>query len=137
MNILLSLSELQDYVARSFRQDITLKSVNERTIYVGTIINLPFISKNVGVNISILKVAGRDITLSYNNGLGVDLIIKGVLKFVKNTFPEYGQVVEERDGNTILLHLANIRQLEKPLEYVDLQDVRFTAEGVQLDVGLK
>lgn len=136
MVILLSFSELQDYIAKQFKQNIDIRCVNEKTISVGTMIKMPLIIKQININLSIEEVEGHDITMSYSGGLGIDLIMKGALKFINGMSPEYGDVIEDKTANYFTIHLGKIKQLEKAFDYVGLKQVRFDESEVIVDVSL-
>ena len=136
MVILLSFSELQDYIAKQFKQNVDIRCVNEKTIYVGTTIKMPFFIKQITINLSVEEVVGHDITMSYSSGLGIDLIMKGALKFINGMSPEYGDVVEDKTANFFTIHLRKIKQFEKAFDYVALKQVRFDEYRVIIDVYL-
>ena len=136
MIIQLPFSELQDYISKQFKQNVDFHCVNEKTISIGTVVRMPFITKHMNLNLSVERVEGQNITLSYSNGIGIDLMVKGTLKFINSMFPEYGEIVEDRTANSFIVHLGKVKQLESVFEHVRLRDVRFEGQGLLLDASL-
>ena len=135
MIITISFSELQEYVASHYGQKVSFHCVNENTLFVSTVI--PFISREIGLNITVLDIKGQDILLSYSKGIGINLLVKGALSFINNMFPEYGDIVEEGQLNNLTVHLKRIKELEQPLELVDLEVLSFCDDGINMQVSLK
>ena len=136
MVILISFSELQDYILKQFKHSIDICCVDEKTISIGTMIKMPFFVKQINLCLSVEKIDGYDITMSYSSGLGIDLIMKGVLKFINGMSPEYGDIVEDKTANYFTIHLKKIKQLEKTFDYVELKHIHFEESGVVIDVSL-
>lgn len=110
--------------------------MNEKTISVGTTIKMPFFIKQITINLSVEEVEGHDIMMSYSGGFGIDLVMKGALKFINGMSPEYGDVVDDKTANSFTIHLGKIKQLEKAFDYVELKQVRFDESEVIVDVSL-
>jgi hypothetical protein len=60
--------------------------------------------------------------LTYEACMGIDLIIKGVLTWFKDSFDGQADVLSD---NKIPVHLDKIPQLEKVLKQIVLQDINF------------
>ena len=129
--------ELQEYIAGHFNQDVKFCAVSDTTITVSTFMKVACFSKEVSMNFSVLHINGQDITFSYDNGLGRNLIVKAALGIVKNTTAEYGKIVDSGPANTLTFHLGKVKQLEKALEYVEIKGLRFGNNCIILDVMLR
>ena len=136
MQIKLSFKELQGYIAQHYKRDVILGYVDEKTVSVTTQVKVMIFKKSVGLNLSVIRVEGSDITISYGSGLGKDIIVMGVLTFLKKALPRYQEVVDN-DANTITIHLDKIKNIEKLLESVTIDRIRFDSEGIVLDATLR
>lgn len=137
MNIQLSFDELQDFIARHFNKNVKISAVDDTTIVVNTSVKVAFLTKDVSMNISVLDINGTDVILSYNNGLGVDFIVKSALYFAQNFKPQYGELVNSGASNTLTIHMGKVKQLEKVFEHLALQKLRFMNDRISLDAILK
>ncbi|MBE6253929.1 MAG: hypothetical protein E7105_00190 [Prevotella sp.] len=134
MQIRISYKELINYISSHYGKVIAIKYVNSDTITIGSTVNMVFFSKEVGVTVSLDKIEGEDLYLSYNNGMGVDMILKGALKFVKMS--SYGGIVEERTGNALVVHMGHVDQIKKIFENMSLDKISFSNDGVILLASL-
>ena len=133
MNIQLPYNELSGFVRDRFNQDLVMACVDERTISVGKEIRVAMLRKLVSVNLTVKQVSDNDVTLVYNGGMGLDLLVKAALKYFKE---KMGGLVEEREGNTLVVHLQKIDQLKDALKAVSLRGLAFdkTNANVQLQM---
>ena len=133
MNIQIPYNELSGFVRDRFNQDLVMACVDERTISVGKEIRVAMLRKLVSVNLTVKQVSDNDVTLVYNGGMGLDLLVKAALKYFKE---KMGGFVEEREGNTLVVHLQKIDQLKDALKTVSLRGLVFdkTNANVQLQM---
>lgn len=133
MNIQIPYNELSGFVRDRFNQDLVMACVDERTISVGKEIRVAMLRKLVSVNLTVKQVSDNDVTLVYNGGMGLDLLVKAALKYFKE---KMGGLVKEREGNTLVVHLQKIDQLKDALKAVSLRGLAFdkTNANVQLQM---
>ena len=139
MNIKLLYSELQSLVKSKTGRDIALSAIDERTVKAEAKVSVkvPFlgeIEKGIGVNVSVEKIEGNDVHLKYEDGMGTDMIIGGLLSFLSST-PTM-TMVEKTQGNSIVVHLAEIKEARKVLEVVQLKDLSFDDTSVRVECKL-
>ena len=128
MRLQVPYSVVTDFVRERYQQEVTLRYVNESTVAVGKEVRM-IISKNVSVNISVIQITGSDVTLGYEAGMGIDLIIKGVLTWFKDSFDGQADVLSD---NKIQVHLDKIPQLEKVLKQIVLQGINFEEQYINV-----
>lgn len=121
-------SVVANFVRERYQQEVTLRYVNESTVAVSKEVKM-IISKNVTVNISVLQITGSDVTLGYEAGMGIDLIIKGVLTWFKDSFDGQADVLSD---NKILVHLDKIPQMKKVLKQIVLQGINFEEQYINV-----
>ena len=128
MRLQVPYSVVTDFVRERYQQEVTLRYVNESTVAVSKEVKM-IISKNVAVNISVLQITGSDVTLGYEAGMGIDLIIKGVLTWFKDSFDGQADVLSD---NKILVHLDKIPQMKKVLKQIVLQGINFEEQYINV-----
>lgn len=99
-------------------------------------LKLAVIPLSVTVNLKVGNVSNDEIALSYGGKYGVDLIITGVLTFIKNKLSEYTDAVVYNDDKTITVRLSKIGKLESALKYLSLNDIRFNESAVIIEANL-
>jgi len=128
MRLQVPYSVVTDFVRERYHQEVTLRYVNESTVAVSKEVKM-IISKNVAVNISVLQITGNDIMLTYEACMGIDLIIKGVLTWFKDSFDDQTDVLSD---NKIQVHLDKIPQLENVLKQIVLQGINFEEQYINV-----
>ncbi len=128
MRLQVPYSVVTDFVRERYQQEVTLRYVNESTVAVGKEVRM-IISKNVSVNISVIQITGSDVTLGYEACMGIDLIIKGVLTWFKDSFDDQADVLSD---NKIQVHLDKIPQLENVLKQIVLQGINFEEQYINV-----
>ena len=136
MNIVLDYQEIQSLVKSKTGREIILSAIDEQTVKAEAKVSVkvPFlgeIKKNIGVNVSVEKIEGNDVLLKYEGGMGTDMIIGGLLSFLSST-PAM-KMVEKTQGNGIVVHLAEIKEVQKVLEMVELTNIVFLEKGVTVE----
>ncbi|MBR2773046.1 MAG: hypothetical protein IKD78_13750 [Bacteroidales bacterium] len=134
MNIQIPYNELSGFVRDRFNQNLVMNFVDEKTISIGKEIRVAMLSKLVSVNLTVKQVSGNDVTLVYNGGMGLDLLVKATLKYFKE---KMGGLVEELDGNTLVVHLQKIEQLKDALKTVALGGLSFDKTNANVQVQMR
>jgi len=134
MNIQIPYREIEDYVERKYRQSVRLTNVNNNTFCVSRDMKVLFATKTVSINLSVIQVVGSDITLSYQAGFGIELLVKGALVWFKE---QMTGVVEESGNNQLVVHLAEIQQLKKTFSVIYVQDVNFSQKDINIQLFLR
>lgn len=134
MNIQIPYNELSGFVRDRFNQNLVMNFVDEKTISIGKEIRVAMLSKLVSVNLTVKQVSGNDVTLVYNGGMGLDLLVKAALKYFKE---KMGGLVEELDGNTLVVHLQKIEQLKDALKTVELGGLSFDKTNANVQVQMR
>ena len=139
MDITIRFQEIQSLVKSKTGREIGLSAIDERTVKVEAKVSVkvPFlgeIEKSIGVNVSVEKIEGNDVHLKYDGSMGTDMIIGGVLSFLSSTTAM--KMVENTQGNGIVVHLAEIKEARKVLEVVQLKDLSFDDTSVRVECKL-
>jgi hypothetical protein len=136
MVVRLSYIEVKHYILSHFNKDIEIRRVSDNTVSVGTTLKVAFISQPVGLNVTVDDIRGEDVFLSHNNGFGIDLMLRGFMKFILSVKSELGDAIEVGSSNTIILHLGRIKQLEKVFESVEIKSISFAPNDIVVNALL-
>ena len=140
MQVKFEYSEIQSLVKSKTGREIGLSAIDERTVKAEAKVSVkvPFlgkIEKSVGVNVSVEKIEGNDVHLKYDGGMGTDMIIGGLLTFLSSS-PAM-KMVEKTQGNGIVVHLDEIEEARKVLDVVELTDIVFMNDAMDIEVKFK
>lgn len=133
MRLQLSYGELQTYLQTHHQQPMTFSFVDEKTVTIGKELDMRLFKKKVSVRVRVDQLVGTDLYLTYSAGLGLELMVKGAVKFFHE---QIEGLVEESDGNTLIVHLAHIEQAKELFKKVKLQAVSFNPEGPHIQFTL-
>ena len=136
MNITISFNEIKDIVAKKTngKIDIDFAYVDYRTMKVSCK-PMPFLP-TVNVDFMVAKADNSQIVLSYMANNAVDMIIKGLSKYLENQIPK--EVVEfDMSVQCICINLDKIEQLQKTLEIIELKQISFERENINVELNLK
>ena len=136
MNITIRFQEIQSLVKSKTGREIVLSAIDEQTVKAEAKVSVkvPFlgeIKKSIGVNVSVEKIEGNNVHLKYEGGMGTDMIIGGLLTFLSST-PAM-KMVEKTQGNGIIVHLNEIKEAQKVLEMVELTDIVFQDNAMNVE----
>ena len=136
MQVKFEYSEIQSLVKSKTGREIGLSAIDEQTVKAEAKVSVkvPFlgeIEKSIGVNVSVEKIEGNDVHLQYEGGMGTDMIIGGLLSFLSSTAAM--KMVEKTQGNSIVVHLNEIKEAQKVLEMVKLVAISFHDSGICIE----
>ena len=137
MRVSISFDELRNLIAEHYKRDVMLSYINEREIHISTSVNAIFITKTVGINVSLLELRDEDVRISYSGGLGTGIIIKGIMMYLHRKVPAYNQMIEKLGANTLVVHIDKVKQLEKVLEYLKLDNILFEKDSVVINTSFR
>ena len=136
MKIVLDYQEIQSLIKSKTGREIVLSAIDEQTVKAEAKVSVkvPFlgeIKKSIGVNVSVEKIEGNNVHLKYEGGMGTDMIIGGLLTFLSST-PAM-KMVEKTQGNGIVVHLNEIKEAQKVLEIIELTDIVFQDNAMNVE----
>ena len=133
------ITEAVELIKQKSGKTVMLKVVNDNTITIGYEINVKVpiignVSKNVNVNVTFDKVDKEDVYLHYAIGMpGGDTIVSSLLSLFANDI----RIVEKCNNNGLVLHLREIEQARKGLEYVEIKSVSFSTDSILVVFKMK
>ena len=140
MQVKFEYSEIQSLIKAKTGREIGLSVIDERTVKAEAKVSVkvPFlgeIEKSIGVNVSVEKIEGNDVHLKYDGGMGTDMIIGGLLTFLSSS-PAL-KLMLKTQGNGIVVHLDEVEEARKVLDLVELTDIAFNDNAVDIEGKLK
>ena len=136
MKLTISYSELQDYVASHFHITVNLGYVDGATGSVSVPIKVLGFTKSVSINITVTKIEGTDLFLSYDGKMGIDLLVSPAISYAKKLVPGKADWVELMPGNILKLRLGDIGQMKKVFEKLKLNNIFFEQGNIVVDASL-
>ena len=136
MKLTISYSELQDYVASHFHKTVNLGYVDGATVSVSVPIKVLGFTKSVSINITVTKIEGTDLFLSYGGKMGIDMLVSPAISYAKKLVPGKADWVELMPGNILKLRLGDIGQMKKVFEKLKLNNIFFEQGNIVVDASL-
>ena len=136
MKLAITYAELQDYVASHFHKTVNLGYVDGATVSVSVPIKVLGFTKSVSINITVTKIEGTDLFLSYDGKMGIDLLVSPAISYAKKLVPGKADWVELMPGNILKLRLGDIGQMKKVFEKLKLNNIFFEQGNIVVDASL-
>lgn len=136
MQLNVTFTEIQDLIRRKAQKEVRLSALDSRTMSVSTDISLPLIGKKeVRVQLKLEEINNQYALLSYNNGMGVDLVITAILKYLE--MQSNVSYVQGLPDNRIKIQFNQIPQAQSALKAIDMHNLTFEKENAILEFGIK
>ena len=135
MKASISFPELQDILAESAKQPISLAYIDDKTLHASANISLGFIKKTIDVNLRILDITGSDLLVYYSGGMGMETLVGMALNLVKDKIP--AGLIDNRGNGQLMIHLGQIEQTKAFFDKVNVTDIGVLTDGIQVEGRLK
>lgn len=132
MKVELAYYEITEYLRIHNNQELGLTYVSPSTINVQTDVKISFVKTHFDVNITLEKIVGNDLYLSYSIPPVLNWVVNRVRSLLRIKYP----MIDVGEGN-LVVHLDKISQLQKVLQTIELQSVAFSQDNVNLCINLK
>ena len=142
MRLQIPYNELEQFLSENSQQkmirQIKLVYVDESTIQVSAVVKIKLkvmeATVPVKATVSVKKVDGSDVTLTYQAGMAFELMWERVLKLCEDVAKD---MLEKQDNNTLLVRLGKIDKLNIVLKKVEMQSISFEPYYINLCFVLK
>lgn len=131
MELRLTFDEISQMIEKKAGRALPLSYGGPHTVRVSYDVNVLFKSASVGIDLTVDQVVDSDIYLSFNGGAGIDFMVRQAIGMAKSR--PGGELIEQLDGNRILLALSRTQQAGSLLEHVTLRDIRFDEHYAIID----
>lgn len=140
----LTFLEIVEYLHTHVGRDVTLTYVSEQSIRVVTELEyrLPLLGRrktlNVDAYVALEKIVGTDLYLFYSfPNHTIESAVSVAYNLFSSTLSRKLPMVEKLDGNNLIVHLSEVRQLSKALDVIEIDEVQFSPCGVLVNIKLK
>lgn len=132
MNVQLNYEEVLSFVESQYHIRPTVRAIDDATLSVAYKMNA-FVP-TVMVALHVDEVSKETVTFSYNCSNIVAGLLKGFAPLIEKKIPKH-EIEISTDERKVRIHLSEIKQLEKVLEYVVPTEIVFKEESV--NIGLR
>ena len=123
MQLRLTYQEISELIERKAGRALPLAYGGPHTVRVSYDVNVLFKTASVGVDLTVERIEGSDIYISYSGGAGIDFMVRQAISMAKNR--PGGELIEPLDGNRILLCLSKNAQAGSFFDHVTLEYICF------------
>lgn len=131
MQLKLTFSEVEQMIASKAGQSIPLSYGGTHTLRISPEVNVLFKSTTIGLDISIDRIDGTNLYLSYSGGAGIEFMVRTALNKAKSQVG--GDALELLDGNHLLFSLGKSQQLSPLFDKLELNDIYFDETSIIID----
>jgi hypothetical protein len=123
MELRLTYQEIGSLIEKKSGRFLPIVYGGPHTVRISYDVNVLFKTASVGLDLTVERINGSDIFLSYDGGMGIDFMIRQAIAMAKNK--PGGELIEPLDGNRILLSLGKNQQAGTIFDHIELRDIRF------------
>lgn len=134
MQFRITYEEIQDFLYRQSSKRLQLTYSGTHTVRVGAEVNVLFKTTSVGIDVTVERIEGADLLLSYSGGMGIEMMLKMAIAKMKDR-PGM-DMLELLDNSQLMLHLGRSPQLAQIFERIVLRDISFDEQTVIVDFTL-
>jgi hypothetical protein len=131
MELRLTYQEISDLIEKKAGRSLPIFYGGPHTVRVSYDVNVFFKTASVGLDLTVEEVRDGNITLSYNGGAGIDFMVRQAIGMAKSR--PGGELIEQLEGNRLLLALGKSQQAGSILDHVTLRDIRFDEQYAIID----
>lgn len=123
MELRLTYQEISEMIEKRAGRALPIIYGGPHTVRISYDVNVLFKTASVGLDLTVERINGSDIFLSYEGGAGIDFMVRQAISMAKNR--PGGDMIEPLAGNRILLSLGKTQQAGSLLDHITLKDIRF------------
>lgn len=128
MNAVITYNEISSFVEKQYKIRPVLNTIDSQTVEVSY--KPGALLPSIGVKLRIDDVVDDTVHLSYDCGAAASLMIAGIVAYLEQKLPN-GIEVNTTDKR-IVVSPQKFKELEKVLEHVALNTIRFEDDSVNL-----
>lgn len=137
MIIAIRYSEAEQYIVQHFQKEVKFKLMENSQLNISTPLKVLGFVKNIGINISVVKIEEEKVFLTYSGKLGIDLLVSPMISFLRKLLPEKANFIRTDTDNMIVVNLQEIDEIQSVIEKIDLQTITFDEDSFRIEAKLK
>ena len=123
MELRLTYQEISNLVEKKAGRALPVIYGGPHTVRVSYEVNMFVKTASVGIDLTVERIEGEDIYLSYDGGAGIEFMVRQAIMMAKNR--PGGELIESLEGNHIKLCLSKNSQAGTLFDHITLEDIRF------------
>lgn len=137
MYAFVSFEEMSAYIEGHYGKEVSFGRVSDKEVRI--VLTQKTIIKNihVGVNVRVEEVKGDSLTIAYNGGCALNMIVPSALSFVMGKIPELKEGITTEESKRIHIDLSKIEKAKKIVDNLALEDITAEETGLKVAVRLK
>ncbi len=137
MQLTATFEEISAYVKERFGQQIALSRGERGELRLSYVKRVLIKDVSVGIGLTFDEVKADSLTISYNGGMAIDMIVGGALSFFTNQFSELAAGIHPQDNHKILINLAEMEKAKPVVENIALTSIQIAPNALIIDFTLK
>lgn len=137
MTLNISFTEIATYVEEHYKQKVTISRVADQELCIALQKKIIFYPVSIPLNLSMSVPCPNSIHISYYGKTGVELIVDGVVSFLKARVPILEPYLADVKDQSVTIKLESIGKLKPALEYVSLTDIKVAEERLTIVLSLR
>ena len=93
----------------------------------------------LSLNLKVMAMSDASVTLQYNGGAGIDMIIAGVLQLMQEKLLEMfnaAEAVSVEKDHRIRIDFRKIEKAKTVFDKIALRDIKFSESGAEVEIAL-
>ncbi|MBR5893565.1 MAG: hypothetical protein IKZ37_08025 [Bacteroidaceae bacterium] len=127
MLISVSFDEIVSYIRDSYKVPLTIERKSDRELSVKY---KQFLVVDIVVNITVEEVSNDVVSLTYDCGSAMSLIVSGVVELLHSKLPD--AVVVDANSKSITVYPKKIKGAEGVLQYLRFSDIIFDDNAIKV-----
>lgn|GEM_PF-4033696 len=137
MNIEITFAELSRYIKEHYDKSLNFSKTTDKEVCVSYEQNIIFRTVQIPVSISIDEVRDDAVSITYNGGFGIDIMIAGALSFLKAKLPELCNVLVPMEGHLLCIELSQLSQTRAIVENMSLKEIKVLEDRFEVKALLR
>lgn len=130
MKAVITYSEISFFIEKKFKIRPTFTTVDEKTVEVSY---KPYIlTPTIVLRLRVEEVRGDMVSISYDCGDAASMLIAGAVAYIEDKIPTGIEI--NAPCKRVDVHLRQLKQLNKALEYISLSDISFGKDSAYVSL---
>ena len=129
MLISVSFDEIVSYIRDSYKVPLTIENKSDKVLSV----KYKQLFVDIVVNITVEEVSNDVVSLTYDCGSAMSLIVSGVVELLHSKLPD--AVVVDANSKSITVYPKKIKGAEGVLQYLRLSDIVFDDNAIKIIIA--
>lgn len=133
----ISFDEISARISAGYGKNISFKRVSDKELRLTVIQKTIIKNINISANLKVENVVNETISIIYDGGFALDMIIPGVISLLLDKLPAIKAGVTTGTGHRIKIDLNKIEKAKKVMKVLSLQDIVIEENGLKIFATLR